>query len=148
VTGLIALVVALVAAAALAAVWRARQGRLRPASRVGGLDPELLSALGVQLGKRATLLQFSSAFCQPCRATRGVLERASALSPGVVHVDVDAEAHLEAVRTLGILRTPTTLVLDPAGRELVRASGVPKLADVVALVAGPAGPANADRTGR
>ena len=28
-----------------------------------------------QLGERATLLQFSSAFCAPCRATRRVLER-------------------------------------------------------------------------
>ena len=46
-------------------------------------------------------------------------------TPGIAHIDVDAEHHLDAVRRLGVLRTPTTLVLDAHGRELGRASGVP-----------------------
>lgn len=78
-----------------------------------------------QLGERATLLQFSSAFCAPCRATRRVLADVAAATPGIEHIDVDAEHHLDAVRRLGVLRTPTTLILDAAGRELGRASGVP-----------------------
>ena len=71
-----------------------------------------------QLGERATLLQFSSAFCAPCRATRRILADVAGLVPGVTHVEVDAEHHLDVVRRLGILRTPTTLVLDAAGREV------------------------------
>ena len=50
------------------------------------------------LGERATLLQFSSAFCAPCRATRRVLGEVAGLVPGVTHVEVDAEHHLDVVR--------------------------------------------------
>lgn len=77
------------------------------------------------LGERATLLQFSSAFCAPCRTTRVVLADVASREDGVVHVEVDAEKHLDLVRALGIMRTPTTIVLDPAGRELGRAAGAP-----------------------
>jgi thiol-disulfide isomerase/thioredoxin len=85
-----------------------------------------------QLGERATLLQFSSAFCAPCRATRRVLEDVARIVPGVRHLEVDAEHHLELVRRLGILRTPTTLVLDRSGREVSRASGAPSRQAVIA----------------
>ena len=69
------------------------------------------------LGERATLLQFSSAFCAPCRATRRVLDEVTGLVEGVAHVEVDAEHHLEATRAFGILRTPTTVVLDASRRR-------------------------------
>lgn len=83
-------------------------------------------------GERATLVQFSSAFCAPCRATRRVLSEVAEVVPGVTHIEVDAEQHLELVRTLGVLRTPTTLVLDAAGRESTRASGAPRKEAVLA----------------
>jgi thiol-disulfide isomerase/thioredoxin len=85
-------------------------------------------------GDRATLVQFSSAFCAPCRATRRVLGEVPGMVPGVTHVEVDAEHHLDLVRRLGILRTPTTLVLGPDGHEVSRASGVPVAAQVVAAI--------------
>jgi thiol-disulfide isomerase/thioredoxin len=88
-------------------------------------------------GERATLLQFSSAFCAPCRATRRVLADVARTVPGVEHVEVDAEHHLELVRALGVLRTPTTLVLDADGREVTRAAGTPRAPQVLqALEAG------------
>ena len=87
-----------------------------------------------QLGERATLLQFSSAFCAPCRATRRILGDVAGLVPGVTHVEVDAEHHLELVRRVGVLRTPTTLVLDAAGREVSRASGAPTRDQVLGAV--------------
>ena len=87
-----------------------------------------------RLGERATLIQFSSAFCAPCRATRRTLADVAGLVPGVVHVEVDAEHHLELVRTLGILRTPTTLVLDSVGREVTRATGAPRKEQVLAAL--------------
>ena len=83
-----------------------------------------------QLGERATLLQFSSAFCAPCRATRRILTDIAGQVPGVSHIEVDAEHHLDVVRRLSILRTPTTLVLDAQGHEVVRASGAPTKAQV------------------
>ncbi|GGF43831.1 thiol reductase thioredoxin [Marmoricola endophyticus] len=84
------------------------------------------------LGERATLLQFSSAFCAPCRATRRTLAEVARIVPGVAHVEVDAEQHLDLVRRVGVLRTPTTLVLDPSGREVSRAQGAPSRQAVVA----------------
>ncbi|QHA03066.1 thioredoxin [Streptomyces broussonetiae] len=90
--------------------------------------------LGGELGERATLLQFSSAFCAPCRATRRVLGEVAAMVPGVAHVEVDAEAHLGLVRQLEIRKTPTVLVLDADGRVVRRATGQPRRADVIAAL--------------
>jgi thiol-disulfide isomerase/thioredoxin len=87
-----------------------------------------------QRGERATLLQFSSAFCAPCRATRRILTDVAGAVPGVTHVEVDAEGHLDLVRRLGILRTPTTLVLDTEGREVTRATGAPRTERVLAAL--------------
>jgi thiol-disulfide isomerase/thioredoxin len=96
---------------------------------------ELVSAVGETLGSRATLLQFSSAFCAPCRATRRVLDEVTGLVEGVAHVEVDAEHHLEATRAFGILRTPTTIVLDAAGAEVTRATGAPTRDQVLTALA-------------
>lgn len=124
-------------------LWRAaRDGRFRgthrlpatPAEEPGVDEPTPLDGLGHDLGERATLLQFSSAFCAPCRATRRVLGEVAGIVPGVAHVEVDAEQHLDLVRRLGILRTPTTLVLDGQGREVSRASGAPSRDTVLATL--------------
>ncbi|MFE7757799.1 TlpA family protein disulfide reductase [Streptomyces sp. NPDC057418] len=95
------------------------------------LDP---AQLGAELGDRATLVQFSSAFCQPCRATRRTLLEVAGMVEGVAHVEIDAEAHLALVRRLRISRTPTVLVLDAGGRIVRRAVGQPRTADVVAAL--------------
>ena len=118
-------------------------GRFSGTRRVRGVQADapppaiqLAAALGgdVELGATATLLQFSSAFCAPCRATRRTLADVAAAVPGVVHVEVDAEHHLELVRRLGILRTPTTLVLDARGVEVTRAAGAPRKEQVLAAL--------------
>jgi thiol-disulfide isomerase/thioredoxin len=110
-------------------VWRSRNGRVREQP-----DGELLTAsdIGVALGERATLVQFSTVFCQPCRAARVTLGEVSAMVDGVTHVEIDAESHLDLVRRLDVMRTPTVLVLDPSGRIVKRASGAPRKADVLA----------------
>jgi thiol-disulfide isomerase/thioredoxin len=90
--------------------------------------------LGSELGGRATLVQFSSAFCAPCRATRRVLGEVAAMVDGVRHVEIDAESRLDLVRRLGVLRTPTVLVLDEGGRIVRRGSGQPRKADVIAAL--------------
>ncbi|RNM14810.1 TlpA family protein disulfide reductase [Nocardioides pocheonensis] len=141
------LLVAVLAALAFG-VYRAMvDGRFRGTHRIRGaveaereMSADVTSVLAgtpwsEQLGERATFLQFSSAFCAPCRATRRILEDVVAETPGVAHVEVDAEHHLELVRRLGVLRTPTTLVLDGAGVEVTRAAGAPTKAQVQAAIA-------------
>ncbi|UNO38923.1 thioredoxin family protein [Streptomyces sp. MST-110588] len=90
--------------------------------------------IGAELGARATLVQFSSAFCQPCRATRRTLADVADMVPGVAHVEIDAEARLELVRALEVARTPTVLVLDADGTVVRRAAGQPRRADVIAAL--------------
>ncbi|MGI5448362.1 thioredoxin family protein [Streptomyces sp. CA-243310] len=93
-----------------------------------------VAELGAEPGERASLVQFSSAFCQPCRATRRILAEVAAMVDGVAHIEVDAERNLELVRALGIDSTPTVLVLDSAGRIVRRAAGMPRKADVIAAL--------------
>lgn len=96
-----------------------------------GLTAEIL---GNELGTRGTLVQFSSAFCTPCRATRALLENIVADRPDIRHIDIDAEAHLELVRKLDIRSTPTTLILDSRGVEVGRAVGAPNRGEVLSAL--------------
>jgi thiol-disulfide isomerase/thioredoxin len=112
---------------------RRHDGRFRPVPSEG--DGPMLAALGYQAGTPLTLIQFSSAFCAPCRATRVLCADVAATVPGVRHVEVDAESHLDAVRSLNILRTPTVLLVDAEGEVRKRASGPPTRAQLLAAVA-------------
>jgi thiol-disulfide isomerase/thioredoxin len=145
--GAAVLVLALSAATAFG-IWRARtDGRLRsnrstalPGSASGSAQPDdgattfSPTDLGAPLGERATLVQFSTVFCQPCRATRRILDEVVGMVDGVRYVDIDAEDHLSLVRRLDIRRTPTIFVLDDSGRVVKRATGQPRKADVVAAL--------------
>ncbi len=136
-TGFFVLLATLALAGAFGLLWNRRSGRLKDVPDVASdarIPAADLATWGVRLGERATLVQFTSAFCAPCRATRRILGEVAEMIDGVAYAEVDAEQHLDAVRRLHILRTPTTLVLDPAGRIVVRASGQPRKADVVAAI--------------
>jgi thiol-disulfide isomerase/thioredoxin len=140
--------VALIVATGAGLAWRATSGRMRPGtgasgavSPSGAAGPRITPGqLGRPLGDRATLLQFSSAFCAPCRATRVILADVAGRAEGVAHVEIDAESHLDLVRELGVLRTPTVFVLAADGRIVRRASGQPRKADVLAALGEAAGP--------
>ncbi|HEV7658000.1 MAG TPA: thioredoxin family protein [Mycobacteriales bacterium] len=122
-----------VGAAGAVGVWRRRtDGRLRSTAPGEVLDE---GALRAPLGSRATLVQFSTDFCQPCRAAHRLLAASAAGIPGVEHVEVDAAVRDDLVRRFGVRRTPTLLVLDPAGRVVRRAAGVPAAADIEAALA-------------
>ena len=130
-------VLATVAAFAL----RRRDGQLK-----GTRQQSLATAeLGQPLGTRATLLQFSSSFCAPCRAARQLLADVAAHDAGVVHAEIDVADRLDLVRRLDVRRTPTVFVLGPQGQIIRRASGLPRREDVLAAVALAAAAAPAGR---
>jgi len=113
--------------------YRQSRGKVKRSSR--GDSGALTSAvIGQELGTRASLLQFSSAFCTPCRATRVLITDVIQGLEGVAHIDIDAESHLELVRKLDIRSTPTTLFLDRNGIEKGRAIGAPKRAQLLEAI--------------
>jgi hypothetical protein len=132
VTGLIAVLAVLVAATTFGFVRRRRAGRLRASDGDGVVTADQLQT--DVLGQRATLVQFSSAFCRPCVAARHVLGDVAATVPGVRHVEVDAESNLDLVRRLHVASTPTTLLLDARGVERLRATGVPRKPELLAAL--------------
>lgn len=93
---------------------------------------------GAIVGTTATIVQFSSAFCQPCRATRRTIE--TALDDvrqsvfGISFIEIDADENLELTRSWGVVSTPTVVFLGGAGQEVYRASGQPRKADVIAAL--------------
>jgi thiol-disulfide isomerase/thioredoxin len=139
--GLIALAAALVVATAIGLGLQWRAGRFRAARSAQAppsADPgaEVLTEvdLGAPLGQQATLVQFSTAFCAPCRPTRQILAQVAQLTEGVTHVEIDAATRLDLVRRLRINSTPTVLVLGPDGAVAKRATGLPRKADVIAAL--------------
>ncbi|GAA1816406.1 hypothetical protein GCM10009682_41620 [Luedemannella flava] len=143
-TGALVALGVLAAATLAGLLLRRRNGRFAPvpaeptptSAPDGAAVPRTLrEALGISPGTPLTLLQFSSAFCAPCRATRVICADVARTVPGVAHVEVDAESHLEAVRELDIWRTPTVLIIDDAGRIRRRASGAPTKAQLLAALA-------------
>jgi thiol-disulfide isomerase/thioredoxin len=130
----VAAVLVLGTAGALA--LRRRDGRLT-GTRLSRSGPRPLTGteLGQPLGSRATLLQFSSSFCAPCRAARQLLADVAARDTGVAHVEINVADRLDLVRLLDVRRTPTVFVLGPQGQVTRRASGLPRRDDVMAAVA-------------
>ena len=127
------LLVVLVLAIAFGVWYTRSRGEFRRKKTVNG--PKLDAAvIGVELGSRVTMVQFSSAFCSPCRATKALLEDMVKTMPDVRYAHIDAESHLELVRKLDIRSTPTTLFLNASGVEVGRAMGPPKRSQVMAAV--------------
>ncbi|MGI5237071.1 thioredoxin family protein [Dactylosporangium sp. CA-139066] len=106
-------------------IYRARYGRLRASE--GELPAGLLPA---DEPDGVVLLHFTSATCAPCKQVRAVCADLAGDVPGVRHVEVDADAHLDAVRRLDIWRLPTLLVVDRRGRVARRTVGVPDRAEL------------------
>jgi hypothetical protein len=133
--GAIVLAAALVVSAAV--VWwsRTRSGALR-ATGGDSVQTTVLRRLGVAPEQaELTIVQFSTAFCAPCRTTKARLEQLRTTRPGLAVVHVDAESHLDEVRELDVRRTPTLFYLDRDGALLGRSSGAPRPEELTALVA-------------
>ncbi len=126
----VAALVALVAlATAVGAVQRTRSGRVRAGT---GRDPVRADDLpGVAgLGDAATLLQFSTEVCAPCRATHRILDGVARELRGVSHVDLDLTDRPDLANRFHIMQTPTTLILDRRGVVQARIGGAPRPAEL------------------
>lgn len=137
-TGLLVLLAAL-ALTGLVAWWlRTRSGAVRhPAGHEEAevSTTDVLRSLGVRPEDAdLTVVQFATAFCAPCRATRARLAQLQTTRPGLAAVHVDAESQLDAVRALDVRRTPTLFYLGRSGRVLGRSSGAPRPDELTAIV--------------
>ena len=137
-TGLAVVVAALLLTAAAAWWLRSRNGAIRqPAAETDddGGPRSVLESLGARPEEAdLTVVQFSTAFCAPCRTTRARLQQLQATRPGLAYLHVDAESNLDAVRALDVRRTPTLFYLDRAGGLIGRSSGAPRPEELSALV--------------
>ncbi|CAA9243800.1 MAG: Thioredoxin [uncultured Blastococcus sp.] len=137
-SGIGAAVVAVAVVATVAVAWwlRTRDGALRA---VGTEEDVAMASTFERLGVRPaeadlTVVQFSTAFCAPCRATKARLAQLQAGRPGLAVVQVDAESHLDEVRALDVRRTPTLFYLGRDGALIGRSSGAPRAEELAALV--------------
>jgi thioredoxin-like negative regulator of GroEL len=123
-------------ATAVAAWWlRTRNGAVRATGTEAAMTSTVFERLGVQPGNAdLTVVQFSTAFCGPCRATRARLQQLQTSRPGLAYVHVDAESHLDEVRELDVRRTPTLFYLGRDGALIGRSSGAPRPEELTALV--------------
>ncbi|MBN9606899.1 MAG: thioredoxin family protein [Actinomycetales bacterium] len=133
VTVLLVLVGLVVASTCVGALTRRGTGRVR----VGrGTAEHAHGDLAHAERAELTLLQFSSEFCAPCRATARVLGDLAAGDPARVrHVEVDIAERPELVREHRILQTPTTLLVDRDGAVRGRIGGAVRRDAIAAEVA-------------
>lgn len=87
------------------------------------------------LGSTATLVQLSTGFCAPCRAARSVLDLVAKTGSGVVHTDINISDHPDQAEAFAVTTTPTTVVVDAEATIRYVVTGVPKLAEIRALIA-------------
>ena len=81
------------------------------------------------------LLFFSSAFCDPCIQTRGVLKMVADLVPAAKIAELDVARDENRAREARIRSTPTVVVVDDNGEEVFRAEGVPTVNQVLVALA-------------
>ena len=79
------------------------------------------------LGKKATLLQFSTEYCGQCLGVRRQLAQLEYRFGGLSHVEVDITERIDIAAHFNISQTPTIFVLDPRGEIVYRIGGVPKM---------------------
>ncbi|MHB1234153.1 MAG: TlpA family protein disulfide reductase [Microbacteriaceae bacterium] len=130
----------------LGLIWRSRDGHLR---LFAGNTTRISLAGVVPIGSKATLLQFSTPVCAPCRSTHAVLSALASELGGpdeVRHIEVDLTERPEIASRFNILQSPTTFILDGDGVLQARIGGRPARGQVEAelqrilVAAGPGRP--------
>ena len=129
--------------------WRSQQGKLKTPAVASNqisneeiskiirhkssfmVNSDLLDQHQMQLGKNVTLLQFSSAFCSPCKATAHVISQIVTGMDDVVYIQVASEENLKLVEKFDIKSTPTVIFFNRDGLEVGRAVGIPTKEQVI-----------------
>lgn len=126
-------------ATALGLVHRARTGRVRAVaasadrSAAASARSSSAAALGLsdaELGRAATLVQFSTEYCSRCPSTARQLTAIAGDYEGVRHVEIDLTRRADLAHRFHVRQTPTTLILGADGTATARIAGVPRLAAV------------------
>jgi len=106
-------------------VWKRGQGRI--AHTNGRTVIRASDVPGIRrLSSGATLLQFSTEVCAPCKATHAVLGDVAAQRSNVTHIDLDVTHRPDLASQFKIMQTPTTLILDRKGVVQARIGGAPR----------------------
>lgn len=141
-TGVLVLVGTLVLGVLTGTVLSLRNGRIRRPTMSGmsavpppAPSPPPAPVVDVLTPGAVTLVQLSTTFCAPCRHARAVLSRVAESTDGIAHVDLDITDRPGLAEALRVLRTPTTIAFDDEGTELLRISGVPRIATLRAALA-------------
>jgi thiol-disulfide isomerase/thioredoxin len=109
---------------ALGFLYLSFNGRVR---RQSGREVVRAKEVGATaLGSKATLLQFSTEVCAPCRTAHRVLGTIAKERFSVKHLDVDLTLRPDLATRFGVLQTPTILILDGYGRVRARIGGAPR----------------------
>ena len=110
--------------------WRASSGRARLVRSGELVDLNRLrtvsSAQKLSLGKKATLLQFSTEVCSACVATSKLYRELVTKTAGLEHIEVDLTDRMDLAAHFQVMQTPTTLILDKSGRVRARIGGAPR----------------------
>ena len=128
---ILGILVGLVAVATVVGVlWQRSNGHVREIDdastviSVGELNSDAVA------GRGATLLQFSTEVCAPCRTTHQLLGDLATELNGVAHVDVDVSHRPDLANRYNLLQSPTTFILDGSGVVRARIGGAPRPAEV------------------
>jgi hypothetical protein len=117
-----AVLVLLLALSSLVWWWTHRRDGVFRAPPVGPVT-DGGAALRPVPGRSATFVLITSAVCAACPQARRVLRALVDEDARLGYTEIAAEDHEELVRRLGILRTPTVLLLDADGAVRSRTSG-------------------------
>lgn len=130
---ILGLLVGLVAlATALGLLWRSRTGRIHGIVNSDTVIDLSTIAPDAMRGHGATLLQFSTEVCAPCKATHSMLDDLAESRSEVSHVDIDVTRRADLANRFGLLQSPTTFILDAHGVVRARIGGAPRRDEITA----------------
>jgi thiol-disulfide isomerase/thioredoxin len=113
--------------------WKQNQGRVRSSKGLHNFISK--SEIGIDLGSRVTVVQFSSSFCSPCKATAAIITNLVKEMDDVAYVQIQSEQNIELIEKFEIKSTPTVIFFNGMGMEVGRATGTPSNDQVLAAIA-------------
>lgn len=129
---LLAVLALLGSATLLGLLYRLFRGRGHSVRGHKKIDLERLRPMKNQvvtttLGKKATLLQFSTTYCGQCPGVRRQLAQLEYRLGGLSHLEVDITERLDVAAHFSINQTPTVFLLNSHGELVYRVGGIPNM---------------------